>query len=53
VTLFWFFLITVLFFALVFAIYSQRNPHVSAAKFLHEPMAQAAKEKEARRSGSV
>ena len=34
-------------------IYSQRNPRVSAAKFLYDPMAQAAKEKQARRSGSV
>ena len=34
-------------------IYSQRTPRISAAKFLYEPMAQAAREKQARRSGSV
>ena len=34
-------------------IYSQRNPRISAAKFLYDPMAKAAKEKQARRSGPV
>ena len=34
-------------------IYSPRNPRVSAAKFLYDPMAQAAKEKQAKRSGPV
>lgn len=34
-------------------VYSQRDPRVSAAKFLYDTMATAAKEKQARRDGSV